>query len=138
MTKPAAHDQPGAEPVRLDKWLWAARFFKTRALAIEAIKGGKVHVNGHRAKPAKDVLVGDALQITRGQEEFHVVVRGLAAQRGPAAVAAQLYEETPESVARRGAERDQRRWEATAVQAPAKRPNKQDRRKIIRFIRQSD
>ena len=126
------------EPVRLDKWLWAARFFKTRALATAAIKGGKVHVNGHRAKPAKEVVVGDALIITREQEESHVTVRALSVQRGPASVAALLYEETPESIARRGMVKDQRRWEAAAVQAPAKRPNKHDRRRIIRFIRQDE
>src|SRR5262245_17809666 len=82
-----------ASRVRADKWLWAARFYKTRSLAIEAIAGGKVHVNGERAKPAKPLQVGDELRIRQGPYEFLVVVRALADRRGPAALAATLYEE---------------------------------------------
>jgi ribosome-associated heat shock protein Hsp15 len=89
--------------VRIDKWLWAARFFKTRALSVEAIAGGRVSVNGERAKPAKDVKVGDRLAIRRPPFESVVAVTGLSDKRGPAAVAATLYEETAESKARRAA-----------------------------------
>ncbi len=89
------------DPVRLDKWLWAARFFKTRSLAVEAIEGGRVSLNGDRAKPAKTVKVGDALAIRRPPFEFHVSVKALSDQRGNATIAATLYEETEESRARR-------------------------------------
>src|SRR5690349_10533214 len=90
------------EAVRLDKWLWAARIFKTRALATEAIAGGRVHVNGTRAKPSKDVKAGDRLEVTRERGfRIELVVRGVAERRGPAKDAAQLYEETPESVEER-------------------------------------
>lgn len=89
--------------MRLDKWLWAARFFKTRTLAVEAIAGGRVSVNGERAKPAKELRVGDALAVRRPPFEHAIVVMALADKRGPAAVAATLYEETPESRARRAA-----------------------------------
>ena len=87
--------------MRLDKWLWAARFFKTRTLAVEAIEGGRVSVNGDRAKPAKEVRAGDALSIRRPPFEFAIVVKELSDKRGPASVAAPLYEETEESRARR-------------------------------------
>ena len=80
--------------VRADKWLWAARFFKTRGLAVEAISGGRVHVNGQRIKPAKDIAVGDELEISIGQSRYVVVVRGTADRRGPATEARKLYEET--------------------------------------------
>ena len=83
--------------VRVDKWLWAARFFKTRSAATEAIAGGKVHVNGERVKPAKLVQVGDELELRQGPYEFHLVVRGMAERRGSASVAAALYEETTAS-----------------------------------------
>jgi ribosome-associated heat shock protein Hsp15 len=87
--------------VRLDKWLWAARFFKTRTLAVEAIDGGRVSVNEDRAKPARDVRIGDRVSVRRPPYEHVVVVKDLSDQRGPATVAATLYEETPESRARR-------------------------------------
>lgn len=87
--------------MRLDKWLWAARFFKTRALSVEAVEGGRVSLNGDRAKPAKDVKVGDTLSIRRPPFEHVVVVKDLCEKRGPAAAAALLYEETGESRARR-------------------------------------
>ena len=89
------------EPVRLDKWLWAARFFKTRSLGAEAIEGGRVSVNGDRAKPAKSVKVGDTVTIRKPPFEFAVLVKGLSDQRGPASIAQALYEETAESRARR-------------------------------------
>src|SRR5829696_3336351 len=89
--------------VRLDKWLWAARFFKTRALASEAIAGGKVQVNGDRAKRAKPLQVGDEVRVRQGPYEHLVTVRALSGRRGPASVAAELYEERPASVAAREA-----------------------------------
>jgi ribosome-associated heat shock protein Hsp15 len=119
--------------VRLDKWLWAARFFKTRSLAADAIGGGKVQVNGDRAKRARPLQVGDEVRVRQGPYEFRVMVRALSAHRGPAAVAAELYEERPESRAAR---------EATALQlkalhaafVPEKgRPTKRDRRDIERL-----
>src|SRR5512135_1136 len=90
-----------SDRVRVDKWLWAARFFKTRSLATEAVLGGHVHVGGERVKPAKEVRVGDRLEIRRGEERVAVVVTGVADRRGSASVAATLYEETAESVAAR-------------------------------------
>lgn len=89
--------------MRLDKWLWAARFFKTRSLAVEAIEGGRVSVNGERAKPAKELRVGDTLSIRRPPFEHVVVVKALSDRRGPASVAAALFDETEESRARRAA-----------------------------------
>ena len=89
------------EPVRLDKWLWAARFFKTRALSVEAIEGGRVSVNGDRAKPAKNVKLEDTVTVRKPPFEFAVVVKRLSDKRGSAQVAQALYEETAESKARR-------------------------------------
>lgn len=120
--------------VRLDKWLWAARFFKTRALATEAINGGHVHLNGQRPKPARTLAVGDELTIRKGQEEFRITVQVLSDRRGPASVAQQLYEESEESRTRRETQREERRLIAASAPRPAKRPDKKGRRKIIRFI----
>src|SRR5688572_8552525 len=97
------------EHVRIDKWLWAARFFKTRAAATEAVLGGHVHVNGVRVKPSKDVRAGDTLRIRRGHVEWTVVVAALADRRGPASVAATLFDETPESAAARAQQALERR-----------------------------
>ncbi|HXH04707.1 MAG TPA: S4 domain-containing protein [Candidatus Competibacteraceae bacterium] len=129
-------EAPGAARVRLDKWLWAARFFKTRALATAAVDGGKVQVNAQRVKPARAVHVGETLTIRRGTEEFVIVVRALSEQRGPAREAQQLYEETEDSRRKREEAREQRRLLAGSAPSPARRPNKQDRRRIIRFTRQ--
>lgn len=123
-----------SEKVRLDKWLWAARFFKTRALATEAINGGHVHLNGSRPKPSRPLQVGDELVIRKGREEFTVTVCELSARRGPASVAQQLYREHEESLQKREAQREQRRLEAAAAPQAARRPDKKGRRKIIRFI----
>ena len=87
--------------VRVDRWLWAARFFKTRSTATDAVLGGRVHVNGARVKPSKELRPGDRLEVTVGDVRRDLVVRGVAEKRGPASVAATLYEETPESAARR-------------------------------------
>lgn len=125
--------------VRVDKWLWAARFFKTRSLATRAVNGGLVHVNGERAKPARDLKVGDELRITRSTDEYVLVVVDLHDRRGPAKVAVTLYEETVASLEAREKVREQRRlMAATRGLAPVKRPGKRDRRLIRRFIRGDD
>ena len=121
------------EKVRLDKWLWAARFFKTRALASEAVSGGHVHLNGNRVKPARVVNVGDLLSMRKGEIEFQIEVLALSARRGPAREAALLYEESEESKDAREAYAEQRRLMAASGPAPQKRPDKRDRRRIIRF-----
>jgi len=119
--------------VRLDKWLWAARLFKTRALATVAVNGGKVHVNGARVKPAREVRLGDTIVLRRGEVAMEVVVRGLSGRRGPASVALGLYEETEESRRLRKERAELRRSAAFANPAPEKRPDKKSRRQIIRF-----
>jgi ribosome-associated heat shock protein Hsp15 len=118
------------ERVRVDKWLWAARFFKTRGAATEAVLGGHVQVNGARVKPAKELAVGDRLQITRAQQRWTVVVTRLADRRGPATVATALYEETPESAAERERRRDERRLARPLGADLAARPTKRDRRRL--------
>jgi ribosome-associated heat shock protein Hsp15 len=118
------------ERVRIDKWLWAARFFKTRGAATDAVLGGHVQVNGARVKPARDVLVGDRLEITRAHERWTVEVIGLADRRGPASVAATLYEETPESAEGRRQRRDERRLARPLGADLSARPTKRDRRRL--------
>lgn len=118
--------------VRADVWLWAARMFKTRSLAKEAIDGGKVELNGASCKPSKTVKVGDRVRVTRGIEKLDLEVIDVADKRGPAKVAQTLYVETPESVAHREAEREQRRLHGESLR-PVARPDKQDRRKIKAF-----
>lgn len=126
---PARHPKP-VDAVRLDKWLWAARFFKTRGLATEAIAGGHVHLNGARVKPARDVRPGDTLEIRVGEQRFTVAVREVSERRGPAPVAQQLYEETPESAAARAAAAEDRRLHRALGADLAGRPTKQDRRRL--------
>ena len=116
--------------VRVDKWLWAARFFKTRAAATEAVVGGHVHVNGDRVKPAREVTTGDRLEIRRGQQRWTVIVKDVADRRGPASVAATLYEETPESEAERRAARRRAPARPAARRGPRARPTKRDRRRL--------
>ena len=116
------------ESVRLDQWLWAARFFKTRSLAATAAQGGKVHVRGDRAKPARAIRVGNLLQIRRGSYEWVVTVKSLSTRRGPANEAALLYEETEESVRNRDAARAQIQAEAAPFRERGGRPTKKDRR----------
>ncbi len=118
------------DEVRVDKWLWAARFFKTRGAATEAVLGGHVQVNDARVKPARDVVVGDRLEITRGQERWTVAVTGLADRRGSASAAAQLYDETPESAAERLRHRDERRLARPLGADLSERPTKRDRRRL--------
>jgi ribosome-associated heat shock protein Hsp15 len=119
--------------VRLDKWLWCARFFKTRSLAAAAVSGGKVHVNGARVKPAHEVHIGERLEISRGGERYRVVVRGLSSKRGPASSAQQLYEETAASRETRSRHAELRKLAALASPAPSRRPDKKSRRLIHRF-----
>ncbi len=119
--------------VRLDKWLWAARFYKTRALASEAIAGGKVQVNGDRAKRARPVQPGDEIRIRQGPYEHHVVVRALSARRGPASTAAELYQETPASRAAREAMAVQLKSLHAAFVPDKGRPTKKDRRELGRL-----
>ncbi len=126
----------GVDGVRLDKWLWAARFFKTRKLAVEAINGGKVHLNGQRTRPGKEVRVGSQLRIHKGQLEWDVVVRELARQRRPASEVANFYEEDPGSAERRRQRVEERR--ALRSAGDHARPTKRDRRMIHRFTRKSD
>lgn len=119
--------------VRADKWLWAARFFKTRALATEAISGGKVHVNGARVKPARPLQVGDTLEIQRGNEQYVVIVQGLSEKRGSAGVAQTLYRETDESILARDLMRERRRLLASTAPHPDRRPDKKQRRQLRRM-----
>lgn len=124
-----------AESVRLDRWLWAARFFKTRRLAVDAIKGGKVDVDGVRAKPARAVRAGNRLLIRKGPQTFEVDVEGLAEQRGPAPEAQALYTETDASVRARERQRDELRAAAAAQPRPDHRPDRRDRQRLAAFKR---
>jgi ribosome-associated heat shock protein Hsp15 len=119
--------------VRIDKWLWAARFFKTRALAQAAVVAGKVRLHGERIKPAKEVRVGDALSIRVGEFEWSIVVRALGERRGPADDARKLYEESAESIARRIAQIADRKAMGGLGGERKGRPTKRERRQIIRF-----
>jgi ribosome-associated heat shock protein Hsp15 len=124
------------DKVRIDKWLWAARFFKTRSMAAQAVTGGKVHVNGARIKPARIILPGDELRIRRGEVEFIVIVKDLSDKRRPASEAQLLYEETEFSIQQRQATREQKRLEAASkMYGPMKRPDKRERRQIRSFTR---
>jgi ribosome-associated heat shock protein Hsp15 len=123
----------GLVRLRIDKWLWAARFFKTRGLATEAVEGGRAQLNGQRVKPAKEVKQGDSLQIVAGEQQWTVVVRGINARRGPALVARLMYEETPESVAARIASLETRKIAAEPATAIHGRPTKRDRRQLDRL-----
>ena len=121
------HERDG---VRLDLWLWAARFFKTRSLARQAVDTGKVEIGGQRAKPARNVRIGDALRVVRGEETFEVEVCGVSESRGPASVAQTLYAESKASRARREAERATRAAERAGYKAPDSKPDKRARRLI--------
>jgi ribosome-associated heat shock protein Hsp15 len=119
--------------VRADIWLWAARFFRTRSLAKQAIDGGRIEVNDAGCKPAKALHVGDRLQIGRGEERMEVVVLALSEKRGPASVAQLLYRETEASLAAREAAQAQRKLGASGLLRPPTRPDKQARRLIRKF-----
>lgn len=119
--------------MRLDKWLWAARFFKTRSIASDAVDGGKVKVNGAGAKPAKDVKVGDRLLIRAGEQEWEIVIQGLNEQRRPASEAQLLYQETPESAERRAKAAELKKMAPMPGAEEKGRPTKRDRRQLDRF-----
>lgn len=121
------------DSIRIDKWLWAARFYKTRALAKTAVETGKVQYNGQKIKPSKSVELGATLSVRVGYDTRQIIVCKLSHRRGPAPEAQTLYEETPESIAAREQLATQRRLERAHEQRPAKRPNKRDRRLIKRF-----
>lgn len=136
MSKPKQDSDPAK--VRLDKWLWAARFFKNRSLASDAINGGHVHLNGARVKPSRCLKVNDELRIQKGMVEFVVHTLALSDRRGPATIAQTLYKETEASQSKRETDGEQRRLLANAAGGPVKRPDKRARRKIIRFARKQD
>jgi ribosome-associated heat shock protein Hsp15 len=119
--------------LRLDKWLWASRFFKTRSLAKAAIEGGKVHLAGQRVKVSKEIMVGDMLKIRQGWDEKTVRVDRLADKRGGAAQAELLYSETADSINKRISEAEARKAAGGMIDRPAQRPNKKQRRQIHRF-----
>jgi len=123
-----------AASMRIDKWLWAARFFKTRSLAAQAVEGGRVRINDQRVKPAKDVRVGDEVTVHIGELEWIVVVRALSAQRRSAPEAQQLYEEREESRAKRAEAVARRKQKLDPYRVERGRPTKKDRRAIRRFI----
>lgn len=135
MKKLQIDDASGSPPgrVRIDKWLWAARFFKTRSLAKAAIEGGKVHCNGERCKCSREIEVGYSLRIRQGWDEKTVLVKALDEQRKGAAEAARLYEETPESIAAREKAAAERKAVNAGIDHHSGRPTKQDRRRITRF-----
>lgn len=126
-------EKPALERMRIDKWLWAARFFKTRALASAAIAGGHVKLNAHTVKPARELRCGDTLEIAVGDAPWTVLVRGLNEQRRPAPDAQRLYEETPASRARRAAEKEARRLAPAPGSDLHGRPTKKARRQIRGF-----
>lgn len=134
MTRPENADLGSQGRVRIDKWLWAARFFKTRSLAADAVAAGKVEVNGDRTKPAKLLQLGDEVSIRLGPYLHVIHVRGLSERRGPASVAVTLYEETADSIAARAKLAEQLRMAPAAFVYEEKgRPTKRDRREIDRF-----
>jgi ribosome-associated heat shock protein Hsp15 len=124
--------------VRLDKWLWAARFFKTRSIAREAVSGGKVHLNGNRAKPGRTINICDELRIQRGEDEYTITIIELTIRRGPAAIARTLYEESEESRTRREQLAEKRKLEHQNSATRVRRPDKRERRKIVRFKNKYD
>lgn len=123
------------ESQRLDKWLWAARFFKTRGLASEAVSGGKVHLNGSRVKPSRLLRVGDSLCITKGQYEYDLLIKGLNLKRRPAKEAVLLYQESQQSMDVRQQRMEENKILNAHMPFSENRPNKKNRRQIIKFIR---
>ncbi|HSC09239.1 MAG TPA: S4 domain-containing protein [Steroidobacteraceae bacterium] len=121
---------------RIDRWLWCARLYKSRALASRAVAGGKVHVNGERVKASRAIVPGDRLSITRGAQALEVLVRALPERRGPASEASACYEETPASVARREQLREQHALAAAFAPRPEARPHKRERRLLLKLRRQ--
>jgi len=122
------------EKLRIDKWLWAARFYKTRALATKAVTGGHVHVEGVRVKPSREIKLGEIVEIKKSSYLFKVTVVDLSARRGSASMARQLYEEDEPSRLAREELAAQRRMQQASDPSPKRRPDKRERRHIIRFI----
>ncbi|HQR21194.1 MAG TPA: S4 domain-containing protein [Burkholderiaceae bacterium] len=131
----ASHPEGGSEQdiVRIDKWLWAARFFKTRSLAAEAVERGHVLIDGQRVKPARSVRLDEPISVQRGDDRIELRVRGLSEVRGPAAVAQRLYEETSDSRERRMRRAEARRLAPEPAIALKGRPSKRDRRELTRL-----
>jgi len=123
------------DKVRIDKWLWAARFYRTRSLARDAIKGGKVQIDGVRVKPGRTLSVGDSLTIRRGDDEFTVTVDDIGDRRLSAPLAAEKYTEDPQARARREAAAEKRELDRQARAERQRRPDKRERRQIVRFTR---
>lgn len=119
-----------SEPVRIDKWLWAARFYKTRSIAAHAVSGGKVQLNGSRVKPARMVKVGDSLDIHRNGLTWQVEVLVLSARRGPASIAQTLYQESEESILKREAVTEQFQLASASTPRPLSKPDKKSRRQL--------
>lgn len=130
------HVNTQSSGIRMDKWLWAARFFKTRSIAKQAIEGGKVHLNGERVKVSREVHIGMVLTIQQGIEKKTVLVKALSDVRGSAPIAQQLYEETAESIEKRAQQAEQRKL--NSMMFMSHRPNKKDRRDIDKFHQQHD
>lgn len=127
------HSKPTSQQIRLDKWLWAARFYKTRALAREMIEGGKVHYNGQRTKPSKLVTLGATLSLRQGNDQRTLVVLALSEQRKSAEQAQHLYSETESSIAKRDANAQARKMQSLTMPHPDRRPDKKERRHLIKF-----
>jgi len=125
------------ERLRIDKWLWAARFFKTRSIAKTAIEGGKVHIDGQRVKVSREIGIGDIVVVKQGWDEKEIEVMALSDRRGPASEAQQLYAETERSIARRAKEAEARKA-AGAMARPAQRPGKHERKALERLRKQFD
>lgn len=127
-----------SEGVRLDKWLWAARFYKTRADAREMVEGGKVHYNGQRSKPSKQVEVAAELTLRQGNDQRTIVIEAISDKRGPATVAQQLYRETTESIEKREKVALARKMNALTMPHPDRRPDKKERRDLMKFKHSGD
>ena len=126
------------ERLRVDKWLWAARFFKTRSIAKSAIEGGKVHLDGQRVKVSREIGVGEKLTIKQGWDEKEIVVKALSDRRGPAPTARDLYDETQASIEKREREAQARKAAVGAVVRPAHKPGKHQRKALERLRKQFD
>ena len=125
-----ASNNPETSEIRIDKWLWAARFYKTRGLAATAVKGGKVRVNGSRSKPSRTVKPGDSLHIDRGELAFDITIEAISDRRGPAKQAVLLYSESEASIAKRHAMAESKRIERKAATDYGGRPDKKGRRNL--------
>lgn len=130
-----SHDDESPERHRLDKWLWFARFFKTRSLASDAVNGGKVHLNGERVKAAHVVRVGDRITLSLDGAAAHIDITGLPTRRGPAPEARKHFAETPESATKRAALKEQHRLAEMSRPRPDTRPDKRERRRLVKFQR---